>query len=214
MRTGIVSLALSATFVMAGAAWAAEKPAKGKFPKREGWIKLFDGKDLKGWHPRRPDAKMSWKVEKGVLVNDLKPGQHGVDIISEEKFEDFELHIEFKVPKRGNSGVYLRGRYEVQVCDSFGEKATAESCGAIYGQKPPSENASLKPGEWQTYDITLKGKTLTVHQNGKLIIDKYELPGPTGGALDDKVNEPGPLMLQGDHTAVDYRNIYIKPLKK
>jgi hypothetical protein len=214
MRTAIVSLVVSVAFVMAGAAWAAEGTAKEKKAGRKKGNQLFNGKDLKGWHVRNPGAKMSWKVENGVLINDLKKGEHGVDLITDKKFGDCELHIEFRVPKDGNSGVYLRGRYEVQVCDSFGDKATAESCGAIYGQKAPSENASLKPGEWQTYDITLKGKTISVIHNGKLVIDKYELPGPTGGALDDKVNEPGPLMLQGDHTAVEYRNIVLKPLKK
>jgi hypothetical protein len=205
---------MALVFAVAGVAWAAEAPAKGKFPKKDGWVKLFNGKDLKGWHVRNPKANMSWKVENGVLVNDLKKGEHGVDLVTDQKFVDFELHVEFKVPKDGNSGVYLRGRYEVQVLDSFGDQPNAESCGGIYGQKAPSENASLKPGEWQTYDITLKGKTVTVVHNGKLVVDKYDLPGPTGGALDRRVSDPGPLMLQGDHTAVDYRNIYIKPLKK
>jgi hypothetical protein len=207
-------LALCVAWAAADATWAAEKPAKGKFSKKEGWIKLFDGKELKGWHPRRADAPMSWKVEKGELINAIPAGKHGVDLVSDQKFEDFELHIEFKAPKHGNSGVYLRGRYEIQVHDSFGMPPSMETCGSIYSQKVSSKNASRKAGEWQSYDVKLEGKTVTVHHNGELIIDKHVLTAPTGGALDDKVNEPGPLMLQGDHTAVTYRNIYIRPLKK
>jgi len=208
------SIIMAAVCAVSGTAWAAEATAKDKFSEKDGWIELFNGQDLKGWHARNPNAKMSWKVDKGILTNDLKWGQHGVDIVTDQKFDDFQLHIEFKVPPMGNSGVYLRGRYEIQVAHSLSKKLTAQSCGAIYSLKAPSENASLKPGEWQSYDVTLKGKTVTVHQNGKLIIDNYEIPRPTGGTLDDKVDEPGPLMLQGDHTAVDYRNIFIKPLKK
>ncbi len=197
-----------------GVSRAAEAPAKDAFTEKEGWIALFNGKDLSGWHARNPGATTSWKAENGVMINAPKWGQHGVDIVTDQKFDDFQLHVEFRVPPLGNSGVYLRGRYEIQVAHNMGRKLTVQSCGAIYSLKAPSENVSLKPGEWQRYDVTLKGKTVTVHQNGKLIIDNYVIPHPTGGALDDKVDEPGPLMLQGDHTAVDYRNIFIKPLKK
>ncbi len=219
-------------FAAAGLVWAAEGkkegkkkdpcegkpcaqncPTKGKFSKKEGWEKLFDGKTLKGWKARKA-GHMSWKAEKGLLINDVKPGGHGVDLVTEKTFDDFELHIEFKVNKGGNSGVYLRGRYEIQVLDSCGKTPTMETCGSIYSQKIASKEASKPVGEWNCYDAKLEGKTVTVYLNGELIIDKHVLTAPTGGALDDKVNEPGPLMLQGDHTAVTYRNIQIRPLKK
>jgi len=222
------SLVLGVTWGILGVASAAEPAkegeakkagrgkaaAKNRFPKKDGWIRLFDGKSLTGWHARNPNAKMTWKAEKGVLVNDVPAGQHGVDLVTDQKFEDFELHIEFKVEKGQNSGVYLRGRYEVQVLESHGRQPTMETCGSIYSQKVASKDATKPAGQWQAFDVTLEGKTVTVRLNGEVIIDKHVLTAPTGGALDDKVNEPGPLMLQGDHTAVAYRNIHIKPLKK
>ncbi len=187
---------------------------KAKFAE-EGWICLFDGKTLNGWIPR-PDrkGKNCWKAEDGVLVNDLKPDEHGIDLVTKQAFKDFMLHIEFKVPKGGNSGVYLRGRLEVQVHDSFGRKPGMDTCGSIYGKKVADKVVSRKPGEWQCFNITLKGNTVTVAQNGEKIIDAHTLDGVTGGALDAKnFGKPGPLMLQGDHSAVAYRNIWIKPMK-
>ncbi len=193
------------------------KPCKMKEKfAQEGWIQLFNGKNLDGWMPR-PDrhGKNCWKVEDGVLVNDLKKGVHGIDLITKQKFEDFMLHIEFKVPRGGNSGVYLRGRIEVQVHDSSrDEKPAMHTCGSLYFKKIADKAAWKKPREWQCYNITLKGKTVTVALNGQKIIDQFECPAPTGGELDGKnFGKPGPIMLQGDHTGVSYRNIWIKPLK-
>jgi hypothetical protein len=186
---------------------------KAEFQKG-GWIPLLNGKDLTGWKPR-PDrkGKNCWKVVDGELVNELKHGEHGIDLITERKFKDFMLHVEFKVPRRGNSGVYLRGRIEVQVHDSYGQKPAMHTCGSLYSKKVASKVASKKRGEWQCFNITLKGNTVTVVHNGEKIVDKFDCPAPTGGELDGgNFGKPGPLMLQGDHTAVAYRNIWIKPL--
>ena len=177
--------------------------------EEEGWISLFNGKDLTGWKMRNPNAKETWKANDGVLDNTDK----GSDLYTEQKFKDFQLHIEFKVPKGGNSGVYLRGRYEIQVADSFGGKPEPGSCGGIYGQYAPSENASKPADEWQSFDVTLVGMQLTVLHNGKKIHDNVTLKGDTGGSMGGKAEDAGPLMLQGDHTKIQYRNIKVKPIE-
>lgn len=189
-----------------------------------GWIRLFNGKDLDGWKLRNPAGRQSWSVVEGVLHNESGHGAGGTDICSDEKFGDCLLHIEFKVPKGGNSGVYLQGRYEVQVADSYEQGKSAGMCGAIYGKAIPKVNASKPAGEWQSYDIlfrqarlnekgeVVKKARISVLHNDKKIIDDVELDGVTGGALDNKEGTPGPLMLQGDHSSVDYRNILLRPL--
>ncbi len=183
-------------------------------PQGEGWIQLFNGKDLEGWK-FKGGTNTSWSVEDGVMAN-TKPtekGKRGVDIFTEKTFRDFQLHIEFKVPKGGNSGVYLRGRKEIQVHDSFGiEKPGPGHCGGLYGKAGAMVNACKPAGEWNSFDVTIVGDVITVYHNGKLIHDKVELKGCTGGALDGDDTKPGPLMLQGDHSTVWYRNIWIKPL--
>jgi hypothetical protein len=170
-------------------------------------IELFNGKDLSGWHPRHPSQPNLWKAIDGVLVNHGK----GSDLVSDPRFEDFKLHIEVKYPKGSNSGIYLRGRHEVQVQDDYGKEPHSRHMGGVYGQIDPTENAALPAGEWQTFDITLLGRWVTVTLNGKTIIDDREIPGITGGALDSREGEAGPLMLQGDHGEVSYRNIVITP---
>jgi len=173
-------------------------------------VKLFNGKDLDGWEGIRGEKGTgNWKVEDGELVNPA----HGANIRTKAVFRDFKLHIEFNVPPHGNSGVYLRGRYEIQVADSFGQPPGGGSCGALYGRIAPSENVGKKPGEWQSFDITIVGQRLTVVQNGKTIIDNKEIEGITGGAIDSDEYAPGPIYLQGDHTAVKYRNIVLTPTK-
>jgi hypothetical protein len=178
-------------------------------------VTLFNGKDLTGWRPRHAERN-GWKVVKGVLVNTTPSS----DLVTEQEFEDFKLHVEFNVPKNGNSGVYLRGRYEVQVEDIFGSgegtgiKLDSVHMGGIYGFLAPAENAAKKIGEWQSYDITLVGRRVTVVLNGKTIIDSQEIPGITGGALNSNEGSPGPIFLQGDHTNISYRNIVITPAKK
>ena len=135
----------------------------------------------------------------------------GANLVSEQKFTDFKLHIEFRYQKGSNSGVYLRGRYEVQISDSKGLEPSKGDLGAIYGFIKPTEMAAKDAGEWQTYDITLIGRMVTVVANGKTIICNQEIPGITGGAIDSKESEPGPLLLQGDHGPIEYRNIVITP---
>lgn len=170
-------------------------------------IALFNGKDLKGWHPSREPNQ--WMAENGVL----KSPKSGANIITDQVFTDFKLHIEFRYPAGSNSGVYLRGRYEVQVEDNFGKEPSSTLFGGVYGFLTPNQMAARPAGEWQVYDITLVGRTVSVTANGKEIICKQIIPGITGGALDSKEGEPGPIFLQGDHGPVEYRNIVITPAK-
>ena len=170
-------------------------------------IALFDGRNLDAWHPQKPNNQ--WVVENGILRSP-KPG---TNLITNQKFDDFKLHIEFRYPEEGNTGIYLRGRYEVQIEDSKGKEPSSVYLGGIYGFLTPNENVAKSPGEWQTYDITLIGRRVTIEANGKIIICDQIIPGITGGAIDSKEGEPGPIMLQGDHRPADYRNIIITPAK-
>ena len=167
-------------------------------------VRLLNGKDLTGWHVL---GENQWRVEGGMLRNTKSGG----NLVTDEKFTDFKLHVEFRYPKGSNSGVYLRGRYEVQIEDSLTTEPAPDLLGAIYGFLPPSEMAARKAGEWQTYDITLVGRMVTVVLNGKTVICNREIPGITGGALDSNEGEAGPLFLQGDHGPVDFRNIVLTP---
>ncbi len=210
---------------------------------------LFNGKDLTGW--RRPTGE--WMVAAGVSLNptnsekfSIKPGQgimvngptgRTVDAITEAEFGDAQIHVEFCVPKHSNSGVYLMGRYEIQVYDSFGvekDKYPGIECGGIYPRcineknvegHSPSVNVSRAPGEWQSFDITFhaprfdgsgkkvaNAKVVKVVHNGKVIHENVELTGPTrAGWADEKA--VGPIRLQGDHGPVAYRNLRVKELK-
>ncbi|MEP6846680.1 MAG: DUF1080 domain-containing protein [Panacibacter sp.] len=167
-------------------------------------VQLFNGKDITGWHT---EGANQWVVENGVL----KSPKSGSNLLSDQAFTDFKLHIEFRYPKGSNSGVYLRGRYEVQVEDDEPGQAAAEQLGAIYGFIAASESAGTGYGTWQSYDITLTGRMVTVILNGKTIICNREIPGITGGAINNREGEPGPLMIQGDHGPIEYRNIVITP---
>jgi hypothetical protein len=174
-------------------------------------VTLFNGKDLTGWKMSDPNAAATWKVENGTLVS---PG-HGPEIINEQKFQDFKLHIEFNCGPNANSGVYLRGRYEVQIEDNSIQEPPSHHTGGVYGFLAPSPEMPRKPGEWQTFDITLIGRTITVIQNGTTIIDHKEIPGITGGALDSHEELPGPIYLQGsEDNHVAFRNIVITPAKQ
>ena len=157
-----------------------------------------------------PNAATVWKVENGTLVS---PG-HGPEIIHEQKFQDFKLHLEFNCGANANSGVYVRGRYEVQIEDNSIQEPPSHHTGGVYGFIAPSPELPRKPGEWQTFDITLIGRTITVVQNGKTIIDSQEIPGITGGALNSHEELPGPIYLQGsEDNHVAFRNIVITPAK-
>ncbi len=137
----------------------------------------------------------------------------GANLITDQKFNDFKLHAEFRIPKGSNSGVYLRGRYEVQVTDGKGLEPSYGELGGVYGFIAPSEMVAKEPGEWQSFDVTLIGRMITLDVNGKRVITNQEIPGITGGALDSNEGEPGPLYIQGDHGPVEYRNIVITPAK-
>jgi 3-keto-disaccharide hydrolase len=173
-------------------------------------VRLFNGKDLSGWTLSNLHQANNWKVENSALVCTGS----GSNLVTTDKFEDFKLHVEFNCPAKSNSGVYLRGRYEVQVEDDSLSEPPTHHMGAVYGFLAPSPEMSRKPGEWQSFDITLVGRMITVLQNGKSIIHDQEIPGITGGALDSHEELPGPFYLQGDHARVAYRNIVVTPAKK
>jgi hypothetical protein len=173
-------------------------------------VALFNGKDLTGWTPSDPNAAAKWTVENGTLVS---PG-HGPELIGNAKFDDFKLHVEFNCGHGANSGVYLRGRYEVQIEDDPQPEGPSMRTGGVYGFLAPSPEQPNRPGEWQSYDITLIGRIVTVVQNGVTIIDKQEIPGITGGALDSHEELPGPIYLQGSEAGhVAFRNLTITPAK-
>lgn len=174
-------------------------------------VRLFNGKDLTGWHESDPKATPKWTVQDGTLVT---PGR-GPELINDRKFEDFKLHVEFNAGPQSNSGVYLRGRYEVQIETNSEQEPPSHHTGGIYGFIAPSPELPRKAGEWQTFDITLVGRTVTVVQNGQTVIDHKEIPGITGGALDSHEALPGPIYLQGSEEGhVVFRNIVITPAQK
>jgi hypothetical protein len=170
---------------------------------------LFDGKTLAQWKPINTEVQNQWEAKDGLLVNP----QSGVNLVSEEQFTDFKLHIEARYPEQSNSGIYLRGRYEVQIEDSYGKEPSSILFGGIYGFLTPNEIAALKAGEWQVFDITLVGRRVSIVANGKAVISDQIIPGITGGAIDSNEGNPGPLMLQGDHGIVEFRNITIQTPK-
>lgn len=190
--------------------------SKRKFGKP---ISLFNGKNLDGWMLTNPKQLNGWKAIDGVLVNttpklDFAPYSKYGNLRTKRKFLDFNLKIEFKVPPGGNSGIYLRGVYEAQVLDRDSRMQGIQGVGAIFGRIKPTENAGKLGGEWNSYDITLVDRHATVILNGKKVIDNQPIAGCTNGALFADETIPGPLYLQGDHTAVSYRNIILRPVMK
>lgn len=183
-------------------------------------VALFNGKDLSGWKVMETNAKNAWTFENGVLSNRPpahepgKPAVRTANIRTEREFEDFNLKLEVKVPSGNNSGVYLRGIYEIQVFDSYGKPLDSHNMGALYSRITPSVAAEKPPGEWQTLDITLVDRHVTVILNGTKIIDNKPAAGVTGGAMWSDQFRPGPIYLQGDHGSVDYRNVVLRPVVK
>ena len=173
---------------------------------------IFNGKDLTGWEPTDPAAANHWVAKDGELLNESK----GANLKTTRKFDDFKLHIEYNCPDEGNSGIYLRGRYEVQVeYEKVDANDKFHSIGAVYSMLAPAVELPRKPGTWETFDITLVGRWLTVVRNGVKTIDNQEIAGITGGALDSNEGEPGPFYIQGDHTGgMKYRNITVQVPKK
>ena len=182
-----------------------------KMPKK--WTKpeaLFNGKDLTGWEPDHPEIN-HWVAKDGELLNETK----GANLRGTRKFDDFKLHVELNCPQNGNSGVYLRGRYEMQVEYEDNPEDASHSMGSIYGMVPVSQVLPKTPGQWESFDITFVGRRVTVVRNGVKIIDNQEIAGITGGAIDANEGEPGVFYIQGDHTGgMKYRNITISVPKK
>ena len=172
-------------------------------------IQIFNGKDLSGWH-QTISGPPDWTVKDGNLVS---PG-NGPELISDAKFQDFKLHVEFNCGKDANSGVYLRGRYEVQVETESQGEGPSHHTGGVYGFLAPTPEQPRLPDTWQTFDITLVGRQVTVVQNGKTVIENQEIPGITGGALDSHEGEPGPIYLQGSEKGhVAYREVVVMPVQ-
>ena len=167
-------------------------------------VKLFNGKNIDGWHT---DGQNQWIVENGIL----KSPHSGSNLITDKTFSDFKLHVEFRYQQGSNSGVYLRGRYEVQIIDT--KSGTPEPINnqfsAVYGFLPPNQMMAKDPGQWQSYDITLVGRKVTIVANGVTVINNQVIPGITGGAINSNEGEPGPILFQGDHGPIDFRNIVI-----
>jgi hypothetical protein len=182
-------------------------------------IELLNGKDLSGWKLVNPKQASGWKAQNGLLVNDItqekgKPHKSFGNLRTEKEFEDFNLKLETRLPKGGNSGIYLRGIYEVQVADSYGRPLDPHNMGAIYSRIRPTVAAEKPAGQWQSFEITLVDRHVTVSLNDKKIIDNQPLMGCTGGALWSDQLRPGPIYLQGDHTGIEYRNIVLRPVVK
>jgi len=170
-------------------------------------VALFNGRDVTGWSFDNPAKASSWSVESGCLVNKSA----GSNIVTDRRFRDFKLHFEVNCPTNANSGVYLRGRYEMQVEDDSLLEPANHHMGAIYGFLAPVPEQPRRPGTWQTFDITFVGRFVTIVQNGTAIISNQEIPGVTGGALDSEEGLAGPIYLQGDHGGIAYRNIILTP---
>lgn len=187
-------------------AWTAPRP-------------IFNGKDLTGWEPIGNVTNNKWTAMDGELVNNnpLVEGRRGpgaANLKTTEKFQDFKLHIEVNCPEHGNSGIYLRGRYEIQI-GTEGGRLPDHEMGAVYSHHPPPADAELGLGKWTSFDITFVGRHVTVVRDGRVYHDNVEIPGPTGGALDSNEGEPGPFFLQGDHHGViRYRNITVSVPKE
>jgi len=170
-------------------------------------IQLFNGKDLTGWKMSKPGPPV-WTVRDGTLI---KPA-NGPELVSDAKFQDFKLHIEFNCGKDANSGVYVRGRYEVQIETESEAEPPSHHTGGVYGFLAPSPELPRSPDTWQTFDITFIGRRVTIVQNGQTIINNQEIPGITGGAVDSHEATPGPIYLQGSEKGeVVFRNIVITP---
>src|SRR2546423_6270211 len=183
-------------------------PALNRKPPRE-WSTpetLFNGRDLTGWEPDDPPTN-HWKAIGGEMVNESA----GANIRTTRKFNDFKLHIEYNCPQGGNSGIYLRGRYEVQVeYEPAGPNDKLHGMGSIYGFIAPAVDVPPRPGQWESFDVTLVGRNVTVIRDGVTTIDHQEIPGITGGALDSREGQPNVIYIQGDHTGgMKYRNITV-----
>jgi hypothetical protein len=203
---------------------ATSRPAyldKEHAPRGRGWVHLFNGKDLDGWKFFPSNQPTSWKATDGVMASVFKEGEHGVNAYTAQQYTDFEFYCEFKVPKNGNSGIFLRGLFEIQIRGDYGMKLDDPGIdwgtGAFYGQKKPLKNASKPDTEWQSVFAKVVGDKATVYVNGELVQENYVLAKAThryGEMKDVKEAGPGPIILQGDHKPIEYRHVMLKPLDK
>ena len=197
------TLLLALPLILATAVLAGEKDG--------GFKPLFNGKDLSGWKLRNAKGTPSWKVEDGILINDVSGGKHGTDLVTEQKFWNFTVRYEYKIPKGANSGFYLRGRHEIQILDDHAKgKPGTHGNASIYGFRAPDSFTSKPVGEWNTVEATIVGNKITVVHNGVKVHDAVECEKATGSEIDRNVKEPGPLFLQGDHGSISFRKIEIK----
>jgi hypothetical protein len=171
-------------------------------------IALYNGKDTTGWKALVPGTEMKWSVVDGVLRN----APPTTDIISERSFWNFKLHVDFRIVEHSNSGIGLRGRYEIQILEDYGKPVNTHGAAALYSRIAPSVNASKPVGEWQSYDIRLVGRQLTVVHNGTKVLDKVEVEGLTAIADNADEAEPGPFIVQGDHSYVEIKSFVVTPL--
>jgi len=171
-------------------------------------VELFDGKTMDAWDLQHKDQPSNWAIVNGEMTN-TPPSNN---LISKQKFQDFKIHAEYKLGKDSNSGIFLRGRYELQVLEDYGKPAESHGHMAIYGRTAPLMNATKPLGEWQVMDATIIGNRVTVVLNGKKVQDNSTIEAITGGALDADESAPGPLMIQGDHSKVAFRKITVTPI--
>jgi len=172
-------------------------------------VHLFDGKSLDAWTFQHKNQPSGWSVVDGAMTNEARAN----NLVSKEKFQDFRIQAEYKLAEGSNSGIYLRGRYELQVLDDHGKPAEEHGHMAIYSRRAPAVNASKPAGEWQTMDAVIVGNRVTVTLNGQKVHDNAEIPAITGGALDANELEPGPILLQGDHGKVWFRKVVVTPIR-
>lgn len=171
-------------------------------------VELFNHKDLSGWQGMVPNQALGWTVKGDAMANVAGAN----NLVSVDSFWNFKLHVEFRVGEHSNSGIGLRGRYEVQILEDYGKPPNTHSNGALYSRIAPAANASKPAGEWQAYDIRLVGRTVTIVLNDQKVIDKQEIEGLTAIAGNADEAKPGPFILQGDHGPVEFRKILLTPL--
>jgi hypothetical protein len=171
-------------------------------------VELFDGKSSDAFDRVPSNYPDTWTIEDGILTN-APPTRN---LLSKQKFWNFRLQAEYKLTQKSNSGIYLRGRYELQVLDDYGTPPEKHGHMSIYAWTPPLVNASKPPGEWQTVDIVLVGNRVTVTLNGQKVHNNAEIQAITGGAVDANETEPGPIQIQGDHTKVWFKKITVTPI--
>ena len=178
--------------------------------KRGDPVVLFDGHNLTGWQTVGSVRSLGWTVKEGVLRN----GFGTTNLVSEKKFWNFAVEVEYEVGFHSSSGVGLRGRYLVQLADDADRPVSTQISGAILGRIAPVLNGAHPPEEWQTMSARLIGRQVTVFLNGVRVIDKQIVDGPTAIALDTNEADPGPILLEGDRGPVAFRKIVLYPLTK